>query len=212
MMGTNYALPTAQLASVFSLVSFVVWISLGSQSIAAFQHYFANDFSFESNATNKNPDIETGTDIVENSEYADSPEDITLQNLLESPGFRVLPVADTMANNLQNTIQYKIHHWFNLVTFLLLIVKTVCTICCCQFQKKLQIALSVITTITGFTSMIIFTNVRVPAYLTNSTVWLYAVAWLSVASQILAGIAAVFLKPDQTGRNGVRIGMETAYG
>lgn len=136
MMGTNYALPTAQLASVFSLVSFVVWISLGSQSIAAFQHYFANDFSFESNATNKNPDIETGTDIVENSEYADSPEDITLQNLLESPGFRVLPVADTMANNLQNTIQYKIHHWFNLVTFLLLIVKTVGTICCCQFQKK----------------------------------------------------------------------------
>jgi len=211
-MGTNYALPTAQLASVFSLVSFVVWISLGSQSIAAFQHYFTNNFSFETNATHINSDVENNTGDLENSENADNPEDITLQNLLENPGFRVLPVADTMANNLQNTLQYKVQHWFNLVTFLLLIVKTVGTICCCQFHKKLQIGLSVITIITGFTSMIIFTNVRVPAYLTNSTVWLYSVAWLSVASQILAGIAAVFLKPANMGRNGVRIGMETAYG
>ena len=175
-MGTNYALPTAQFASVLSLVTFLIWSCLGSQTITAIQNYFINGFSFES---------ETNTTLTIENEGSNQ----TLQNLL-------IPVAETMANNLQNTLQYKIQHWFNFITLIFLIIKTIGTICCCQYNKKIQTSLSVITTITGFTSLIIFTNFRVPAYFEKSTVWLYVIAWISIASQILSGIAGVLLKPS----------------
>ena len=166
-----HALPIAQIASVFSLLFFTIWISLGSESITAFQEFFKNNFSFKN-----------GTEVL------------TTPNFTVSEN-QLIPPAETLSNNLKTSLQYKIQHWFNLVALIFFTIKTVGSICCCHLNKKFHISVSTISTITSFIGLIIFTNVRVPAYfIENTTIWLYVIAWLSVVFQVFAGITAVFLR------------------